>query len=156
MVYQLQVRSIKAIGEGDEVTLNYRFSRILGKKQIITTWNIITITVIISTTTLHREEGTLTREERRKSLNENFNFLCQCVACQRSFFSNFHISNWLACHEPINWWCWIMFSCDANLKLCKRPILLTGQREKLQMREKDVGSSASFKTSLTPSNFKDK
>ena len=31
MVYQLQVRSIKAIDEGDEVTLNYRFSRILGK-----------------------------------------------------------------------------------------------------------------------------
>ena len=28
---KIQVRSIKAIDEGDEVTLNYRFSRILGK-----------------------------------------------------------------------------------------------------------------------------
>ena len=33
LVYQSQVRSIKAIDEGDEVTLNYRFFRILGKSR---------------------------------------------------------------------------------------------------------------------------
>ena len=32
----------------------------------------------------YREEGTLTREERRKSLRDNFNFLCLCEACDRS------------------------------------------------------------------------
>ena len=43
----------------------------------------------------YRDEGALTREERRQSLNENFNFHCQCVACQRSYLPNPYLPNFV-------------------------------------------------------------